>query len=346
MSEKVEMRRDESGRIYSVRRKQSAFARPFEILGAIAVYLSILAFIFGVLSFSRPEIITAAIANKDALFAVLFGAGVALVAFIIQVKSLGRATFERGSYPHTRVWSFGNLSSVSKWVVQTLTGMEFTDVNGGAAKKGSAGVKDGIGEDSKESFFSYGAVSSGEPFESYCSSILKSLSAYATSSEETATKLLDKGVAFMAGGLVFYILAIVVWQIFANLTHPDPHVMYVGMAACSMTFVVVEFLAAWFFKQYRYYVEVSMTCLRVRSGYDRYLLGYYALREFKGEADQSLRDQMSAILKEDVKWPTYKSGAANDFNYMMESMNASHTTLEKMKDLFQPKKTKPESQEA
>lgn len=344
MASRLEVRRDKSGKIYSVRQKNNAFDGPASALGVVTAYVSILAFLYGVLSFNRPDIIEKAFANKGALVALLFGAGVVMISFSIQLMKLGSATFERVSSPGNRVRMGGSLISMAKWLFQAATGMEFATVDAAANKREGVGERDDISE-AKEDFFSYGAVSGSEPFEAYCSNILKSLSAYATASENTANKLLDKGVGFMAGGLIFYVLVIVVWQVFANLTHPDSSVMYVGMAACSTTFIVVEFLAAWFFKQYRYYVEVSMACLRVRSGYDRYLLGYYALREFKGESDQGIREQMTAILKEDVKWPTYKAGAANDFNYMVESMSTAHTTLEKMKDLFQPQKVKPEAKE-
>ncbi|KTC36557.1 hypothetical protein AO260_15165 [Pseudomonas sp. ABAC21] len=344
MADRIEMRRDRKGRIYSVRQKESGSVDGLiTILGAILAYLSFLAIIYGVLSFNRPDLIKVGFENKDALVSLLFGAGMVVIAFTSQLMKLGSATFERANSPDGRVSMLSSMSAINRWVLKMATGIEFTAVDDTSIKKDGAGGKEEVSE--KEDLFSYGAVSCGEPFELYCSSILKSLSAYATASENTATKLLDKGVGFMAGGLIFYVLAIVIWQVFANLTHPDPNVMYVGMAACSMTFVVVEFLAAWFFKQYRYYVEVSMACLRVRSGYDRYLLGYYALREFKGESDQALRDQMTAILKEDVKWPTYKAGVANDFNYMIESMSTAHTTLEKMKDLFQSKKVKPKPQD-
>lgn len=312
------------------------------VLGMIITYLSVLAFIYGVLSFERPDIIEKVFANKDALIALVFGAGVVLISFTTQLAKLGSATFARVSSPDSRVLSGATLLSAGKLAL--ASGLGLSGFGDSSVKKEAASDKDDFVY-SKEELFSYGAVSSSEPFESYCSNILKSLSAYATASENTANKLLDKGVAFMAGGLIFYVLVIAIWQVFANFTHPDSSVMYVGMAACSTTFIVIEFLAAWFFKQYRYYVEVSMSCLRVRSGYDRYLLGYYALREFKGDSDEKIREQMTAILKEDVKWPTYKSGAANDFNYMVESMSAAHTTLEKMKDLFQPKKAKSESKE-
>lgn len=312
----------------------------FSVLGGMFAYIACLAIFYGLLSFNRPDLVEKLLEDKVALVALLLGVGFVLIVFTLKLAALGSATFEQVSNLDVKV-KFPSFLNIALWMVHSVTGIEIKAVDDLGDNIGTGAMKDNV-RGSKEDLFSYGAVSSDTPFEAYTSNILKSLSAYAASSEITATKLLDKGVAFMAGGLVFYVLAIVIWQVFANLTHPDPHVMYVGMAACSMTFIVVEFLAAWFFKQYRYYVEVSLSCLRVRSVYDRYLLGYYALREFKSETDKNIRDQMTQILKEDVSWPTYKGGVANDFNYMAESMGAAHTSMEKMKDIFQPKKkTKP-----
>ena len=339
MSDNDEIRKEtKDGKVYVVQKDSSgAYTFPF-LAGGMLAYIAVLALLYGLLSFNRPDLIEKVLEKKVALLSILISAGFILIVFSIKLASLGSATFEKVSnLSGGRHYTTSLISFVQETILK-LIGIEFSplDRSDDQANKGTSKEDPrGGGKD----LFSYGAFSSDTPFEAYISNILKSLSAYATSSEVTATKLLDKGVAFMAGGLVFYVLAIVIWQIFANLTHPDPNVMYVGMAACSMTFIVVEFLAAWFFKQYRYYVEVSLSCLRVRSVYDRYLLGYYALREFKSEADKNIRNQMTEILKEDVNWPSYKGGVANDFNYMVESMGAAHTSMEKMKGIFHPEKT-------
>lgn len=344
MSEREEIRtHSKDGKVYVVRRKVNKPVDGVAISGALLSYIAITSILYGVLSLNRPDIIEKAFENRSALAALLLGGGVVVISFAASLSSLGRASFEKVNSPEGRLRAASSLSAVSRWALQAATGMEFSAIDDSEGKVEKGEGKDGL-NGFKEDNFSYGAFSSNTPFEAHTSNIIKSLSAYATSSEITATKLLDKGVAFMAGGLIFYVLAIVVWQIFANFTHPDPHVMYVGMAACSMTFIVVEFLAAWFFKQYRYYVEVSLSCLRVRSVYDRYLLGYYSLREFKYATEEGIRAQMTEILKEDVNWPTYKGGMANDFNYMIESMGAAHTSMDKMKGIFQPdKKSKSKS---
>ncbi|WP_448125815.1 hypothetical protein [Pseudomonas veronii] len=315
-------------KIYITKKRVFGTSSFYSQLGALIGYLAFLGIIYGVASFSRPEYIEKAFENKLALVLLVTGVGVFLIALTVQLAELGRSTFAKVASPNSK-FSFSSSIATFANLALRLGGMELASVDEPSGK-GEELVKGGG--------FTYGAATDESSFESYMSNVLKSISAYAGVAEVTATKLLDKGVAFMAGGLVFYIVAIIVWQVFANLTHPDSRVMYVGMAACSMTFIVVEFLAAWFFKQYRYYVEVSLSCLRVRSVYDRYLLSYYSLREFNGDDAEKIRNQMTEILKEDVGWPTNKEGTTNDFNYMVESMGAAHATFDKMKDVFHPKK--------
>lgn len=335
MARKTTLGRDKNGRFYAVNKSREGHNFLLSLVAGIVSYLFILAFAYGVLSFNRPDLVKEAFENQGALVAMLIGVGFGFVSLSTWVSSLGAATFAKESSPRL----YSTLSSTAQWLLGA-TGIDIPVYDEIDKSKSKGEAKE------EADAFSYGAASDSSSFEIYISSVQKSISLYASRSEDTASKLLEKGVAFMAGGLVFYVVAIVLWQFFANLTKPDSHMMYVGMAACSMTFIVVEFLAAWFFKQYRYYVEVSLSCLRVRSVYDRYLLGYYALREFEGDGGTAAREQMAKILKEDVNWPDYKGGVANDFNYMIESMGAAHTSMEKMKGVFQPKKkTKPNAEQ-
>lgn len=290
------------------------------------VLLSTIALLYGVLSFSRPDIIDQALNNFNGTAAIVFGLGVFLYIFSSVAVKMGAATFQKGNSSYTHAYT--------KFYSDIME--RFGGVGAGVSLKVESTSKadEKPIPESNPYAYAYGAASQETFFEQYISEILLSLSAYASSSEKTADKLLDKGVMFMTVGLVFYVVAIFLWQLVANLTSPDAHVMYIGMAACSMTFIVIEFLAAWFFKQYRYYVEVSLSCLRVRSVYDRYLLSYYSLGIFSEDNQLSARDKMIEVLKEDVKWPTYKGAASNDFNYMMESMGAAHTSLEKIRKVF------------
>ena len=332
MSKKIQSGITSDGTRYVIQESKSSGVTV--ALATLLGFSSIISILYGVASYSRPEMIEIAFSNKTALISLLVGVVVMLWVAVNRISDLGSATFEKieGS---TRVSAFEGVASGFYRGILGLFGVEVS-----AVSEPDKGKKLDEQVQGKDDYFTYDAISDDQPFPAYMSRVLKSLSAYAKSSEVTATRLLDKGVAFMAGGLVFYILAIIIWQIFANLTSPDAHVMYVGMAACSMTFLVIEFLAAWFFKQYRYYVEVSLACLRVRSVYDRYLLGYYVAREFSEDTSEKIRGQLADMLKEDVKWPSYKSGSANDFNYMVESMGAANATMERVRGMFKKKKNK------
>ncbi|WP_282348031.1 hypothetical protein [Pseudomonas sp. PS01301] len=307
-------------------------------IGSVFANLSIGLLVYGWFSFAEPEFITKIQANSIGAISFFLGGFILIVIVTLITLSMGDKTFEEERDPSTGI-SFRNSyikytsdSSISRLVEKVAK--EARETSNKPLDSSEAGLEQEGGENAKTDSRYYGAASDDTHFEKYISEVLRSLSAYAVSSEITAQRLLDTGKTFMARGLFFYCIAIGLWQFFANATKPDSHVMYIGMAACSLTFIVIEFLAAWFFKQYRYYVEVSLSCLRVRSVYDRYLLTYYALKSFKAGDEVEARDKMMEALKEDVKWPTYKGAASNDFNYMMESMGAAHTSLEKIRKIF------------
>jgi len=308
------------------------------IVGSLIGFLAFLCVLYGILSYQRPEVILIMAEKPVALAALLLGAGVILVTFTMMLSSLGRSSFERApdaEASDTTNKTAAPLVTYLMRAIGALAGLTLS-VNFPSEDVQPRELEPKVDK------FSYGAASSETSFERYMTNVLGSLSAYSLRSEETATKLLGKGVAFMAGGLFFYVVAIVLWQVFANLLKPDEKVMYVGMAACSMTFIVIEFLAAWFFKQYRYYVEISMACMRVRSAYDRQLLVFYAQRSVvisdgdKNTDGSAVPDPLMVALQKDVNWPSYKAGKENDFNYMIETLGVMHTSLEKMKGFFQP----------
>ncbi|MNV65800.1 hypothetical protein D3C71_1585180 [compost metagenome] len=179
----------------------------------------------------------------------------------------------------------------------------------------------------------------GTAFEVYVCGVVESLDKHISLTEEKGSNLLDRGLLFLFGGILFYVAAIVGWQMWAKYGEPEVSVMYIGMFASSIVFLVCEFLAAWFLKQYRHYVDASLACLRVKSVYDRYMLSYYAVKEMApevGEVSEKLNRVLEAI-KEDVMWPGHKDNMNNDFNYMIESMSAVHASLDKIKGIFDSK---------
>lgn len=166
------------------------------------------------------------------------------------------------------------------------------------------------------------------PFEDYVSKVVYALDARINLSENKAKELLSSGKAYLFWGIACYAVAIVLWQIAEHIWGYS-HFLLFGMISTSVTFVVVEFLAAWFLKQYRSYVDSSIVYLSVRSAFNRYLLTYYAVNQF-GSNPEALK-VMVDLLSEEIKWPAHKDVASNDFNYMMESMGTVVNLIDKLK---------------
>jgi len=171
-----------------------------------------------------------------------------------------------------------------------------------------------------------------KPFVSYVNSVIESLDSRINLSEQKASMLLDTGTMYLRRGIYFYVATIVAWQILGRFSDFNG-LFWVGIISCSLTFLVIEFLAAWFLKQYRSYVDSSISYLRVRSIFNRYLLSYHAINEFivDDKSREEARHQLLKVLEEEVKWPEFKDLNTNDFNFMIETMTTFSTALEKLK---------------
>lgn len=169
-------------------------------------------------------------------------------------------------------------------------------------------------------------------FESYVLSLIQTLDKHVTLAEEKASKLLDTGTKYLRRGIYFYIVSIIVWQVAFHYWGGTTYMIY-GIASCSITFLVVEFLAAWFLRQYRSFVESSMQFMKVRSVFDRYLLSYYSLKEFGLEDGVSMSESRSLMLKvleEKAGWPETVVSTA-DVNHMVQMFSSVSDLLEKIK---------------
>ena len=179
-------------------------------------------------------------------------------------------------------------------------------------------------------------LGAGSDFEFCISEIVDYLGDHIKLAESKASKLLDKGTTYLRRGLYFYIGSIVVWQVWGHFVSFDGLVI-AGMISTSIAFIIIEFLAAWFLKQYRSFVDSSMAYMRVQSFFNRYLLLYFAARDFGDDeaGDNLARSELLKVVSQEIKWPELKDINANDFNYMIEAMGSMHTSFEKLKGVFQ-----------
>jgi hypothetical protein len=309
----------------------------FPEMGAVFIaYLILLFILYGFLSFISPWFLSELWDNPVGTLGILTFGFVMLVGLVRFNGSFSRSSFveidrkARGeSIPAIRTLSASTLRSVIRNVYATAPPMSSKVVDELVARA-SSHQKPGGDKHSDE-----GPL--GTPFELYISKVVESLDKHISLTEEKGSNLLDRGLLFLSGGIVFYVAAIAVWQVWAKYGEPKDSIMYIGMFASSVVFLVCEFLAAWFLKQYRHYVDASLACLRVKSVYDRYLLSYYAIKESGAEAGgvSEKLNRMLETIKEDVMWPGHKENLSNDFNYMLESMTSVHASLDKFKGLFE-----------
>lgn len=167
-------------------------------------------------------------------------------------------------------------------------------------------------------------------YEDYVLNLIQTLDKHVTLAEEKASKLLDTGTKYLRRGIYFYIASIIVWQLAFHYWGGTTYMIY-GIVSCSIAFLVVEFLAAWFLKQYRSFIESSMQFMKVRSVFDRYLLAYYSLKEFSdGSTNSETRSLMLKVLEEKAGWPDSTTLPA-DVNHMVQMFSSVSEVLEKIK---------------
>jgi hypothetical protein len=140
-----------------------------------------------------------------------------------------------------------------------------------------------------------------ESFEHYFDSLSSLLEEQAQTADEKASILLDKGTAYSRNGIIFFISTIIIWQIVTAFYGFQTQHIY-GIVSCSVLFVFIEFLSAWFLKQYRHYVDTSTYLLKVKSIFDRYMLSYLAITKSGADKPEQI-NSLTSLLSEDIKWP-------------------------------------------
>jgi hypothetical protein len=167
-------------------------------------------------------------------------------------------------------------------------------------------------------------------FDSYFNGIRSTLEEKAASADRKASILLDKGTVYAQGGIKFFIISIVVWQTLSWLNGFETQYIY-GMASCSVVFIFIEFLSAWFLKQYRQFVDTSTYLIKVKSIFDRYMLAYLVFKELSGDGKEKLYE-MIELLRDDIKWPETYLLKNSDISFTKEAMETMNFLLKNMRD--------------
>lgn len=175
-------------------------------------------------------------------------------------------------------------------------------------------------------------------FENYFNVIRTTLEEKATMADQKASILLDKGTSYSKGGITFFVLSIFTWQILSWIKGFEPQFIY-GIVSCSVLFIFIEFLSAWFLKQYRQFVDTSTYLIKVKSIFDRYMLTYLVLKEASSDQRENLLEILP-LFKEDIKWPESYLLKNGDVSYAKEALETMTYMMKTMKEATKETKEK------
>lgn len=180
-----------------------------------------------------------------------------------------------------------------------------------------------------------------DPFVRYFQSITKTLESKADVADEKASILLDKGTTYARRGIYFYFCMIVIWQVFFWNDSFKQELIY-GLVATSILFAFIEFLSAWFLKQYRHFVDTSTYLIKVKALFDRYMLAYLVVVGRKTENAESLKP-VTDMLGADLKWPDMQMLKRGDVSFAKEAMESMSSVIQQLNGKAAAKKTKKSS---
>ncbi|WP_162874440.1 hypothetical protein [Pseudomonas viridiflava] len=166
-------------------------------------------------------------------------------------------------------------------------------------------------------------------FESYVAFLVRELDFQILTFDTKASELLDTGIKFLLWGISAYVVSIFIWQFAIKNGYVGEYAI-IGMVSCTLAFLVVEFLAAWFLRQYKGFVESSIHLVKARSLFNRYMLSYHAVVEFSNPSEEiaAIRGQILKVLEETVKWPEASVAKAGDLNHMVAMFESVSKVIE------------------
>jgi len=176
-----------------------------------------------------------------------------------------------------------------------------------------------------------------EKFEKYFKSIIDKIEQQISVADEKSSILLNRGILYAKFGITFFIFSIAAWQILSLIFQFHEHFIY-GIISCSILFIFVEFISAWFLKQYRCFIDTSTYLIKIKSIFDKYFLCYMFTKETK-TSNQHIQCMLD-ILSAEIKWPESYLSKKMDNGFAKEAMESMTCFFEAMKSQTKELKTK------
>ncbi|MEL5236829.1 hypothetical protein PTR36_15255 [Serratia bockelmannii] len=171
-----------------------------------------------------------------------------------------------------------------------------------------------------------------DTFITYFKSMKVLLERKASAADEKASILLEKGTSYTKFGIIFYLTSILIWQyIFWKQGFKVDFAW--GIASCSFLFLFIEFLSAWFLKQYKNFTDTSTYLIKVKSTLDRYMLMYMLGVENKdNEVKLMVRKSLLDMLSKEIQWPDNKTINNNDNGYAKDALSSLSGAIKSMSE--------------
>ena len=104
------------------------------------------------------------------------------------------------------------------------------------------------------------------------------------------------------------------------------------MASFSLLFIFIEFISAWFLKQYRHYVDTSSYLIKMKSIFDRYAMAHYVVNETSAaEGDKKEGGaKLIEMLTKEIKWPDPHPTKKANNGFAQDAMESMAETIKSL----------------
>lgn len=179
--------------------------------------------------------------------------------------------------------------------------------------------------------FNYIEISSYDDFKDFYSTTASLLVQKANLSDEKASILLDRGISFTKFGISFFLFSIVAWQLLAFYIGFSQQVI-LGIVSTSFLFIFIEFLSAWFLKQYKNFTDTSTHLLKIKALLDRYMFGFLAIEKFPNSSKETSNAELILrIIEKEIKWPDIHNAKDDADNYAKEVVRSVAELIKSIK---------------
>ncbi|CAM4282581.1 hypothetical protein [Acinetobacter pragensis] len=171
-------------------------------------------------------------------------------------------------------------------------------------------------------------LNSLDSFKLYFLKIVNTLEEKSIDSDKKASILLDNGKLYFITGITYFIIAIIFWQIYISYIGEFKTNHIYGIISTSLVFIFIEFISAWYLRQYKSFSDTSTYLTKIKSIFDKYMLIYLVSAE-KGDKDFTiLLEQLSS----EIKWPeTYLLKNA-DVSFAKDALETMTTMAQAFKN--------------